>query len=212
MALASNSERREEKQQWSNSPADLLELIFNKLRLISDCIRFGAVCKSWRLASQPTAAGSTLHPQLPLLLLSYHPFTDFRSFFSLSTNSIRTLSLPEARRKKILASSHGWLLLADVTTKVISISSLNPITEAQIQLPPLPKHPTEIDGRSLPVVVPVKVIISSSPISDEHDCIVMMIMCRRWTSGTSDARPGRDNDWTKLKTSSILDSRGDIIC
>ncbi|XP_029120564.1 F-box protein At2g26160-like [Elaeis guineensis] len=204
--MASDSEKREEKQ-WSEFPEELLVLIFKKLRLISDCIRFGGVCKSWRSASQPTAATSSLHPQLPLLLLPYLCFTDSRSFFSLSTNSIHTLSLPNTCCKEILASSHGWLLLADFKTKAISL--LNPITEAQIQLPPLPEYHPEIDGTNLTTVVPHKGVISSSPSSAEHDCVVITITCQPWKSHrrhVNFCRPGRDEVWTKLKTSPILDS------
>ncbi|XP_038982192.1 uncharacterized protein LOC103697832 [Phoenix dactylifera] len=200
MASRSGKRGEEEEGPWSQLPTDLLELIAKKLALIGDYIHFRAVCKSWRSAALP----ANLRPQRPLLLLPYYRLTDVRPFFSLATNSVRILSLPESYAQVILASSHGWLLMLRGT----ALSLLNPVTRAQIRLP----RPTDFyrPGCSAPESGVRKSIsfiwnasLFSSPSSRAHDCVVT-IMVHNWRSGRRHVhfcRPG-DSVWTELKTDS----------
>ncbi|KAG1347319.1 F-box protein SKIP23 [Cocos nucifera] len=201
--MASSSSKRrveEEGPHWSHLPTDLLELIAKKLVLIADYIHFRAVCKSWRSAALP----ANLRPQPPLLLLPYCCLTDVRPFFSLATNSVRTLSIPESYGQVILASSHGWLLMLRGT----ALSLLNPVTRAQIWLPPptdfyLPGRSATQGGGRNSISFIWNASLFSSPSSRAHDCVII-IMVHNWSSGKRHVHFCRlgDSFWTELKTDS----------
>ncbi|XP_029122848.1 F-box protein At2g26160 [Elaeis guineensis] len=190
----------EERPQWSDLPTDLLGLIAKKVALIADYIRFRAVCKSWRSAALP----ANLRPQPPLLLLPYHRLTDVRPFFSLATNSVRTLSIPQSYGQAILASSHGWLLMLRDT----ALSLLNPVTRVQIWLPPptdfyLPGRSATEGGGHKAISFIWNASFFSSPGSRAHDCVIT-VMVHNWSSGQRHVHFCRlgDSFWTELKTDS----------
>ncbi|KAG1355356.1 F-box protein [Cocos nucifera] len=187
----------EQGPEWSHLPHELLALISKKITHISNYILFRSVCRSWRSAAQP----ANLCSQFPLLMLPHDPFSNDLSFFSLSTNSMHNLSLPITQGKAVLTSSHGWLVILDIITADLSL--LNPITAAQVQLPPTTgfyrSSPSEGVHCCYRWVYPWHAFLSSSPNSADDDCVVMV------SDGGSCTiyycRPG-DEAWTVLRIGS----------
>ncbi|XP_073113458.1 F-box protein At2g26160-like [Elaeis guineensis] len=122
--------------QWIMLPADLVQIIAEFLTEdIREYIRFRAVCKPWRAVTVDLRTMPSLPPQLPWLMLSSdEAFTNTRSFYRLSDRSILNFHLPELAGKRIVGSADGWLLSVGAPS---TISLFNPLTRAQIQLPPL---------------------------------------------------------------------------
>ncbi|XP_026665252.2 F-box/kelch-repeat protein At1g57790-like [Phoenix dactylifera] len=76
---------------------------------------------------------SDLSPQLPWLLLQHDPDSDARPFYCLLSKMIHILYLPEAQGKWIVGSKHGWLILVEAESSVMTL--LNPITRNIFILP-----------------------------------------------------------------------------
>nr|XP_019705558.2 F-box protein SKIP23-like [Elaeis guineensis] len=190
---------------WSQLPAELLEIISTKIIFITDYLRFRAVCTSWRSASP--ARPRHLPPQLPWLLLPYDPSPDNadarRLFFDLRDRRIHQLDLPETRGKGVCGSSHGWLVLE----RHLAISLLNPVTRAYIQLPPLNTSPKFLyfPPSGVPRLFPaldagqmfekrcIKNVTLSSDPALNSDCIVMAVL--QWDGILAFCRI-RDESWT----------------
>ncbi|KAI4967030.1 hypothetical protein ZWY2020_034434 [Hordeum vulgare] len=87
---------------------------------------FRGVCRSWRLALPAM--------QPPWLVIpdgGYPTWMDHFTFLSLPTRSCARWALPDSR---CVGSSAGWLALLDPN---LSVTLLNPLTHAQVRLPPL---------------------------------------------------------------------------
>ncbi|XP_010266939.1 PREDICTED: F-box protein SKIP23-like [Nelumbo nucifera] len=123
---------------WSQLPPDMIVMMSRKLTVYIDYLRFRAVCVNWR--SAVSKRPDHLPCQLPWLMLPNTRNNDTcRGFFSLSDDKIHWLELPEAsRRRRCCGSSQGWLVVVE-ESPVIRL--LNPLTRAQIQLPPLTTFP-----------------------------------------------------------------------
>lgn len=137
------------RAEWSDLPPELLLLIARNLTNIRDYAHFRGVCRSWRSAARP----ADLPPQLPWLLLPFQWDTTARSFLNLSDGRVYTRDLPAARSKWIFGSSHGWLVM--LGGDGVTVTLLNPITRAEILLPPLPPW------LQSPYIT--KVVLSSNP-------------------------------------------------
>jgi Protein of unknown function (DUF295)/F-box domain len=159
---------------WSELPFDVLEQIAEKLRH-ADLTHFSVVCKSWQslylenLRRFPKDFPLALcHPRpfgAPILLLSCKPNSDSREYMSLHEGMVNgRIFLPEATYKWICGSSWGWLVLSDTNGQDICL--YNPLTRAQIQLPSL-NNSNEFM---------IKAIVSSDPLYNRNDCIVMAIV------------------------------------
>ncbi|XP_047329684.1 F-box protein SKIP23-like [Impatiens glandulifera] len=128
---------------WSELPPEMISAIADQLKLHIDYIRFRAVCKSWRLSTKTIPIH--LPSQLPWLMLPQNGAyqTRRRGFFSISSNKLHFLNLPEAsHRRRSCGSSHGWLVILDESP---SIFLLNPLTRERINLPPLSVFPNVVD-------------------------------------------------------------------
>jgi hypothetical protein len=124
---------------WTQLPGDVLQLISNKLPIYRDYVRCRAVCHKWQ--SSVSKAPRHLPPQPPWLLLPLPKSQSqtHRSFYDLSTHKIYHLELPEASRPDLrIDSSNGWLVIRDYSPAILL---LNPLTQAQFQLPPLSSFP-----------------------------------------------------------------------
>ncbi|CAN6223985.1 unnamed protein product [Urochloa humidicola] len=123
---------------WSSLPADLLIRVFSTLE-IPDLLSSSAVCRSWYTqSSSARRLGVCSTKQGPWLLYS-SPARDgsTATLLRLSTSRayhITALPDPPFRARYIIGSSHGWLVAADEKSE---LHLFNPITRAQIQLPPL---------------------------------------------------------------------------
>ncbi|KAJ3686997.1 hypothetical protein LUZ61_016161 [Rhynchospora tenuis] len=126
-----------EFRDWAHLlPVEIVQVISNKVKSITDYVRFRAVCSPWRSASLPKP--SHLPPQLPWLMIPFSPWdsrTDdgIRLFFDIFESKMRKLHLPETIGLLCSASYRGWLLL--VATKGAEVFLLNPLTRARVNLP-----------------------------------------------------------------------------
>ncbi|CAL2252801.1 unnamed protein product [Prunus armeniaca] len=88
--------------------------------LISDYIRFSAVCKHWQSVAlhRKKQRLKSCHKQIPMLIIPTIDGSERRGF------------------KRFCGSSHGWLACVDEN---LVLTLLNPFTRCTISLPPVPK-------------------------------------------------------------------------
>ncbi|KAJ1686009.1 hypothetical protein LUZ63_017399 [Rhynchospora breviuscula] len=125
-----------EFSDWAYLPEGVVNLISEKVKSVTDHVRFRAVCSPWRSASLPKPRH--LPPQLPWLIIPWvsrdKNDNGIRLFYDLWEDKMRKLYLPETSGTVCCASYCGWLLLAP--SEGIQLLLLNPLTGACIQLPP----------------------------------------------------------------------------
>ncbi|KAM7524027.1 hypothetical protein LguiA_013929 [Lonicera macranthoides] len=128
---------------WSELPRELLDEIEDLLLLYVDKVRVRAVCTSWNshLSKMPNHQVR----RLPWLLQSFENATEAsHGLFDLSDKKFYKLDLPEAQGKLYKGCSYGWLAtIGDnmpigrcISSNSPDIHLINPLTRAQIQLPP----------------------------------------------------------------------------
>ncbi|KAF9594953.1 hypothetical protein IFM89_035523 [Coptis chinensis] len=83
-------------QSWSELPEEIVRLIAEKIDLILDFIRFGAVCQSWRYVTLDKRHFSLFLKPQPWLMLTADDGENNRGFYSVSENKIHRINLPEA--------------------------------------------------------------------------------------------------------------------
>ncbi|EER88925.1 hypothetical protein BDA96_10G331200 [Sorghum bicolor] len=143
---------------WADLPRDLLESVLARLP-VPDRVRFPAVCTAWQSAH--TAAGIQHAALSPWLMLPFNPTArvdsvDDNDGSCAKLTVVRFLSLaedrayairqpaPAARERLCVGSSpDGWLVTADACSE---LSLLNPVTGAQLRLPPAATLPF-VDAR-----------------------------------------------------------------
>ncbi|KAJ8650829.1 hypothetical protein MRB53_003852 [Persea americana] len=122
---------------WSDLPQCLLELILERL-ILSDRLRFGSVCRSWRIAQV-----QCLYPpasQIPFPVFRRNSSIERRSieFFSLSEKRIYKAPMPDCGTPMhcilCVSSSHGWLLFRTLDGHKSGFL-FNPFNRKYIQLP-----------------------------------------------------------------------------
>lgn len=205
---------------WSEVPLDIIYLLARSSVLgVSDLVRFGAVCRSWRaLLTESHWFGcgpqlealcnvSTLH--LPKLMLAETDGSDddTREFFDLATGRTFRLPLPEARQRRICGSNDGWVVTMG---EDMEIHLLNPFTRQQIRLPSqlsfddfgrgdtneqlhgLMASMQELRDRFID-----KAVIVGSPCS-AGSCMVAAIVHPGNGTRVVVVRPGLDKSWTVL--------------
>ncbi|CAM0880000.1 unnamed protein product [Alopecurus aequalis] len=116
-------------------PQDVLMGIFAALE-IPDLVRAGAVCPSWRSAyTSLRSLGQYQLPQTPCLLYTSESAGDsVACLYNLNEKRSYKLTLPEPpiRTRRLIGSSHGWLVTVDERSEMHLV---NPITRQQIALP-----------------------------------------------------------------------------
>ncbi|KAG9448459.1 hypothetical protein H6P81_008424 [Aristolochia fimbriata] len=118
---------------WLRLPEELVASIAIRLTLISDYIRFGAVCTLWN--SIATKNRHRLPGHLPWLLLQPTTTSTNPLLSSLCTCKKNSTSTSTRRRRVCGAGTGGWLIAVDDSTAVVSL--FNPFTGFEIPLPPL---------------------------------------------------------------------------
>ncbi|CAA2960997.1 Hypothetical predicted protein [Olea europaea subsp. europaea] len=119
---------------WSKLPADVLELIARQPHFVEDRLRFGLVCKSWRMVM--LQADSYSCSLLPWLMLTEKEESDMRQVYCPFNQKVYELSLPEICGRRCWGSPYGWLVTVDAA---YNMHLLNPLSHVQIFLPPLHK-------------------------------------------------------------------------
>ncbi|XP_019258751.1 PREDICTED: F-box/kelch-repeat protein At1g57790-like [Nicotiana attenuata] len=130
-------------RDWSGLSDLLLDSIFQKLFSISDCLRFGAVCKSWfsflsnNYDTLQQLINSSSIDELPLLMIftNRDSSTIYTSLYNVTKDKIildLELPLPDYTRKSC-GSYNGWL--AFQTVDCSNIILFNPFSDESIHLP-----------------------------------------------------------------------------
>ncbi|URE19871.1 F-box and DUF domain containing protein [Musa troglodytarum] len=124
---------------WSKLSIDISSLIHGELSVL-DYIRVGAVCKQWNFACKLKYHCPTKKPQSPWLVLPDECDTTTIKFFSILEKKTYKIPCPEPmiHRRAYIGSGHGWLVTVNDTC---SMHLLNPLTGAQIPLPPVTTLP-----------------------------------------------------------------------
>ncbi|CAO1943369.1 unnamed protein product [Urochloa humidicola] len=121
---------------WSQLQQDLLISIFSRLDF-PDLVHSGAVCMPWHLSYSAVRRFRLCSPnQSPYIVYSSGDSEiNAATLHNLSTNKMYHVSLPDPPfiTRHVIGSSHGWLVTADEQSNLLL---LNPITGAQIALPP----------------------------------------------------------------------------
>ncbi|KAJ8747253.1 hypothetical protein K2173_014399 [Erythroxylum novogranatense] len=122
---------------WSNLPLELLNIIEDEIVVCTDKLRFSCVCKIWQsMAEIPN------QNEIPWLVVPNYRSNTISSSYGLHNllnNKFYSIDLEEVKGKLFKGSSHGWLVVVD--RKSTTINLINPITKAQVQLPPRHKFP-----------------------------------------------------------------------
>ncbi|KAF3431330.1 hypothetical protein FNV43_RR26061 [Rhamnella rubrinervis] len=136
------------RSPWECLHRDVIESILDRLVLLSDLIRFGAVCKSWNCLSlnyyrEKRILG--LNNQLPWLVV--RPIKEGRdehNLYNLTCSKIIKFQFEFDRDRHLKSyyrgSSHGWLF---VIQKDYELLMFKPISEISFRLPPLNLKRTE---------------------------------------------------------------------
>lgn len=126
-------------QGWSGLLEELVHIVMTALDA-PDLVRSGAVCKSWH-----AAFSTVLRIRFPAALVKDSPCLlyacdahgdDAAALYCPSTNVTIRVPIPEPRlsRRGLVGSAHGWLFTTD---EVANPYLLNPVTGAQVALPPV---------------------------------------------------------------------------
>ncbi|GJN37309.1 hypothetical protein PR202_gb26246 [Eleusine coracana subsp. coracana] len=123
-------------RDWSQLQQDLLCRIFSRLDL-PDLVYSGVICTYWHLSYSTVRrfrlCSGNLSPYLVYSSADRDSHT--AALYNISTNKIYYASLPDPPfcSRFIVGSSQGWLVTAD---ELFNLHLLNPISGAQITLPP----------------------------------------------------------------------------
>jgi hypothetical protein len=179
--------------RWLELPKALWELICKKLDPVA-CHRFSGTCSSFQSLA---IENKCCLLSSPLLMLPGKENSIPREFYSVYDGRTCEINLPELHGKWCLGSSYGWLFTVDSTSGEISL--LNPITRAQIQLPPLstfsdPPGLREKERGERNIKYIERATISENPsISNDFVVIAIFIDLRVFAF----CKPG-DKNWTTL--------------
>ncbi|KAF9625449.1 hypothetical protein IFM89_022846 [Coptis chinensis] len=193
---------------FSGLHEDILRLIAEKIDLIVDFIRFGAVCKSWRSVTLDKRHFSLFLKPLPWLMLTADDGEEIRSFFSPFENKIYRLNLPKASECHCWGSPFGWVVTVAFDHKV---HMLNPLSRASLPLPPLSAFNDRYFDAKSPgknrmsyITKAVVVEVSSSSIAEEQ---FLVLIIYGGCNSLAFARPG-DETWTPMlcHTKAVFDA------
>ncbi|KAM7523744.1 hypothetical protein LguiA_013646 [Lonicera macranthoides] len=123
-------------------PGDLLDIIKGNLLLYKDKVQVRSVCSLWN--SHLPKLPNQQEKQLPWLLQTYENGVEAtRGLFNPFEKKFYHLHLSKAQGKLFRGSSHGWVVtIEDITSKsLVGMYLINPLTRAQVQLPPRSTFP-----------------------------------------------------------------------
>ncbi|XP_068638702.1 F-box protein SKIP23-like [Aristolochia californica] len=154
---------------WTDLPEDVLGSIARRIPLITDFIRFGAVCSSCRSVAA-TNRQHLLH-QFPWLLLPADNTVCSmkRRVYTLSDSRVANFHLPVPHNKRCVGSIGGWLVTVDSR---LDIKIFNPFSGGEIPLPRLCLL-SKLD----PIELLSKVVLSSPPTSAVDRNFIAAAIC-----------------------------------
>ncbi|KAJ4976217.1 hypothetical protein NE237_001323 [Protea cynaroides] len=183
--VVSDTETEKEKRavyrRWSELPALTIDMILDRLDFVEK-FRFASVCVTWRDAA-PDFAKRRPQRIIPWLLFSQDTQTGALSFLNLPETMIHHVRIPQINMNLCYGSTQGWLFMfAGDACENNHCFLLNPISKAQIQLPPL-----SLESRQSFL----KVLLSSSPAINED----WMVVAHTVSHGLLFCKPG-DRSWS----------------
>ncbi|XP_021823358.1 putative F-box protein At5g55150 [Prunus avium] len=182
------------ESDWENLPEELLDLVFKRLVLHLDSLRFAVVCKSWYWVSKNKQINS-----VPMLLIPDRQ-KDTWNLCDVTNDKVLKMQL-RWMKKRFCGSSKGWLIVCDenfVVTLINPSSRVKGRKEKEnsiVRLPPLDppgQYRKSAHAKHCEYFV-YKATISADPISNANDCIVVVIYNPRCELAF--IRLG-DNKWT----------------
>ncbi|XP_059627427.1 uncharacterized protein LOC132270256 [Cornus florida] len=130
-----------EASDWAWLPKHLLGMIVDNLVSLSDCVRFGAVCKSWLLVAMENKVKFVQNKCVPFLLVPTKnddskddECEEIRSLYSITHNKVYNFQLQVPYNKKLFGSSHGWLFTVEES---FALTLINQFSGAIVELPPI---------------------------------------------------------------------------
>ncbi|KAJ3673801.1 hypothetical protein LUZ60_005793 [Juncus effusus] len=181
---------------WANLPADVVQIISEKIVFKEQYAHLRLICQQWRRACPPNPRH--LIGQVSWLWLPRQSSSSTLSFYDLTRFKVYKFDLHDVIDKNICGHSRGWILLR----KDKKFSLINPITREiksdclpSLDVPPnilaFARNEKTIDALNAHLN---KIILTSSP-SDEG-CIVVAHFLSDWELGF--CKMG-DSCWTILK-------------
>ncbi|KAI4354400.1 hypothetical protein L6164_003265 [Bauhinia variegata] len=168
----------EKRHVWQDLPAQLLELILQRLSII-DYLQCRAVCLSWRIMVASKRCPPT--PQFPFVLLFPPKYSDEDyHLLSLSEDRLSTVRTKWPSCVVCAGSVEGWLIMnfIDYCTKDHILHSftyfLNPVSGARIMLPATSISLLRKPYPKSEITIPCKAVASSIP--DFPNCRVATIL------------------------------------
>lgn len=132
---------------WACLPGDLIDSVLDKLFVISDYIRFGAVCKSWNSLSKKHYKEKRIlqnNHQLPwlhlLCTITGEHTEKLMNLYNITTGEISKFQFCRPINTHDLTccgSSYGWLFYMDK----FSLFVFNPLSGTVIRFPEFDRHP-----------------------------------------------------------------------
>ncbi|KAM7522288.1 hypothetical protein LguiA_012190 [Lonicera macranthoides] len=178
---------------WAGLPHNIIDEIMDRLVDLSDYIRFGSVCVSWRSTTldnrnhrgkknQVRAKYLDDDYRLPMLMVPHCSWEDDRAqFYSVTQEKILNDFQPNVPyyANRFIGSSFGWLVAVDTN---FALTLFNPFSTATIQLPHvITSNITSLDDRHYDIsyfnheYYFLKAILSANPASDPDEYLVMLI-------------------------------------
>ncbi|CAI9089471.1 OLC1v1024051C1 [Oldenlandia corymbosa var. corymbosa] len=180
---------------WGNALPEALSEVLDKLFHVSDCIRFGTVCESWRkaTANHKQKRIQNLDKQPPMSLLIPHPDDYYAyastGFFKLNGVESKLYNVGEDRLYKvnlerlilgeeavaeatvevrILGSSHGWLAVQKRDDQE-SFILCNPFNRKRLEIQGTPKGLGKVH----------KIVLSCDPSLNPDNLVVAALLSGR---------------------------------
>ncbi|KAJ4779424.1 F-box protein skip23 [Rhynchospora pubera] len=183
--LAGKSDQEVSIRIWTELPYDTLELVIRAIYRSKDYLKLIGACKKWRIFAReimfsPRSNLPLLNPlpkkyTFPMLLQPHAQDSEVCYFYSIIKGKVHKIHVPELSNKWIIGSWRGWLATIDYHD-VNQIRLLNPITKAQITLPPLSTLPEPItcslNFQKIVVVSPNKVDVQSKL----SNCVIVALI------------------------------------
>ncbi|OMO84055.1 hypothetical protein COLO4_22267 [Corchorus olitorius] len=177
-----SNDKDDEKQQWCNLPAELLELVLSHLSYGDEAI-FHCVCKAWQTIIRPPPHHQPQPPlpnfdgiefSSPCLISGFSTRKNknngiCRFFNPITNHSFETNMIPELDQSRFCFAKYGWLLMMQEHQKELFL--FEPLTKEKILLP----HLLDVSD--------MKLLITSSPQSP--DCMVIGLVALTSSSNTT---------------------------
>nr|GMD40229.1 F-box protein At2g26160-like [Ipomoea batatas] len=178
---------------WSNLPVELLGLIADRLHFALDYVRFGMVCRPWRRVV--VEKGYSSPSFLPWLMLSQKINSELRGVCYPYKHRSFYLYLPELNNKRCWGSPFGWVVTLDSD---FQLGLLNPLSRAQLMLPPLRKCPNlknmDCGAKRFRNSFVYKAALSSSPL-----CLDFVVLAIYSDNEKMAILKGGSHTWTPLE-------------